>query len=787
MTGLMLVSGLAGAPGLTTDIAMVQGATLALFFAFSANARNVIFADASGSTSHLLLRTRILLLLPLAAATFILSSVLGAVDGWLAFVLICRRSTEWVGEVFLSSCEVQDARQPAVMTIFAECTTFVLAVALIFSADTDPYLALIPWALAPLVVAIKGRLVKEDTPASLMDNVARLAPNMGSTTIIGIGVYVFRLSIVMLVGRIAAGDLFTAFVIGGLVPTVYNSSIGPSLALRKDRNGARDPALKLMIWLVPVLFFSGLSITTFCLVYPDLSNIFRKSHQFWTAVGLSISGGAIMMIALHRRIIMLQRRMNVEIFGSDVLSNILIVVSVPYFYYLLGVRSLEGLYVFSAVLTLCFYWSAERRSTPAEAKRYDTTKLIAIGALVLIPVFFQLTGHIFRDSSFVFDTGRTLKQLPIPLSAIAIVVGVLLLGKFRGTHRSLTVFFFTAVLLVLATLAVREPDARGPRLILMAQYLLPFFGLVLGEMYGSASNNGEFEKTCLAVISIVVPLQLLCSWLQGLTILTPYLYLLSIYQHILYVPVIVVIAYGMAFMCLWESGMKFRVALCALSPLIGIYAGASYSVEVFIILVGIVAVGVLWRHHRLPAPRLAASILAVVILTGLSYCYMTRMIPVDTMPARVSAMLDESETKYGLAATASSPHNLTERLKHWSFYGKEICSSFREFSVGHSYPPNRQSHPSAYNYYLDVLYNFGFLSLTPLLVLLVYTGWLVYRSGVALRKDRFLLAALVAVFVVFVIDNSLKVGLRQPYPGIFGFILLGLAQARLSGLTGRLH
>ncbi len=88
MTALMMVCGLAGAPGLTADIAVVQGATLALFYAFSANTRNVIFADPSGSAARLMLRTRFFLIVPLAILSFILSSVIGSVHASLALVII---------------------------------------------------------------------------------------------------------------------------------------------------------------------------------------------------------------------------------------------------------------------------------------------------------------------------------------------------------------------------------------------------------------------------------------------------------------------------------------------------------------------------------------------------------------------------------------------------------------------------------------------------------------------------------------------------------------------------
>ncbi|MEN6318167.1 MAG: hypothetical protein ABFD82_05380 [Syntrophaceae bacterium] len=782
MTALMLVCGLAGAPGLTADIAVVQGATLALFYAFSANTRNVIFADPSGSATHLMLRTRFFLIVPLAILSFILSSVIGSVDTALALVLILRRSSEWIGEVFLSSCEVRDVRRPAIFAVTVECLGFVLSIVLIFLAGVGPASAMIIWAVAPLAAVISNRLPKSAVPLDFIYSLGKLAPNLGSTAIIGMTVYVFRLSIILLIGRVAAGDLFTAFAIGGLIPTVYNSSIGPSLALRDHRDGTRRMALKLLSRLVPGLFLFGAAITAVALYYPNLANLLNKSHYFWTSVGLSFSGGAIMIIALHRRITMLQGSMNVEIFGSDVLSNILIVVVIPYFYYLLGARSLEGLYLYSAVVNLCFYWSAQRMNGGVEiSKPFEKAKLFIIGGLVFLPVFFQLGGSIlFKDSAFVFDTGRLLRQLPIPVSVIALFAGILLLGRFRDAHRSLTVFFFTALTLVLASLTVREVDHEIARLVLMAQYLLPVLGLVLGEMYGAAAGDDEFEKACLVVMCFIVPVQLLCSWAQGLLILTPYLYIFSIYQHLHYVSVMTVVIFGMVFICIWGRQGPWKTALAILLPLMAIYAGASYSVEVLIILFGMIAVALWVPKPPLVFRRVSGFLLALMVFVGIWYGVMNRIPAENKIPKAFSNILEVSQEKNKLASEASSPHNLGERFKRWKFHITGSVSGFKEFFFGHPTRPDRTVHPSAYNYYLDVLYNFGFLALLPLLLLLVYTAWGIYLCRTALRVDRLLLAAALGTFVVFIVDNSLKVGLRQPYPGILGFFLLGLLQARIS-------
>ena len=72
-TALLLVFGL-WAPEVVADIAVVQAASLALFYAFSANARNLVLADvgpAGEAAAGALLKVRAVLMLPLAFATYL--------------------------------------------------------------------------------------------------------------------------------------------------------------------------------------------------------------------------------------------------------------------------------------------------------------------------------------------------------------------------------------------------------------------------------------------------------------------------------------------------------------------------------------------------------------------------------------------------------------------------------------------------------------------------------------------------------------------------------------------
>ncbi|MHB8108420.1 MAG: hypothetical protein ACYDHW_00135 [Syntrophorhabdaceae bacterium] len=786
MTAIMLICGMAGAPALTADIAIVQGSTLALFYAFSGNARNIIFADGTGSVPHVLLRVRLMLILPLAIAAFVLSSVVGTVDGVLTIVLIMRRASEWIGEVFLSSFEVRSRKKPPIITVIAEIISFILSLVLIFGANVRPAAAMLLWAAAPLAAALSGRLPGSPVPVSIRNSLAILAPNLGSTTIIGVVVYIFRLSITLLVGRVQAGNLFTAFAIGGLFPTIYNSSIGPSLALRAPNISQSSILYRYMKFLNIALFFAGLILAALFQTHPAMVFL-NKSHYFWISVGLSLSGGAIMLVAMHLRIVMLQKNRNIEIFGADVLSNILIVVSVPYFFYLLGYHSLEYLYLFNACLTLAFYWSAK---TVKEGLESEKVKLFFISAMILVPVFFQLSGTIFRDSSFIFDSGRLLKQVPIPLSAIIVAIGILWIGRFRETHLSVSIFFFTAIFLVMASLVVNEPQTQAERLILMAQYLLPVLGLILGEMFGWATRHDEFEKTAIFVILAIVPFQLICSWVQGFFVLTPYLYAFSIYQHFHYVPLIMTLSYGMALYRLWNNGRKWRIVLVGMLPFLAVYAEASFSIEISIVLFCII-VGALWMGDNTFSSRsITLLFLGCALLTGAFYSVATKTDVLyhffgkgqktEAIRKTFVEMKNRSRAMEALAARSSAPGDTGQLLKQWKFYSHGAVQTINGFLFGHPDPPDRKEHPSAYNYYLDLIYNFGFLALVPLIYLLIRTGKFIFDRRKTLKKEPALIAASLAVIFVFLIDNFMNVGLRQPYPGIFGFFILGFLQARIS-------
>ncbi len=781
MTALLLVFGIAGCSEIAADIGLVQGATLALFYAFSANARNLILADSGGAVATGLLRARLLLTLPLSGAAYVLSVGIGTVAAPLAIVLIVRRVSEWMGEIGLARHERAGNSAIAVQALTVEGLSFLLCLGLPLLFELDLAVSAIPWAFAPLWAVRGSRLSRHTGEGHLA--LETLLPHVGSTAIIGMSVYVFRISIALVAGKAVAGELFTAFAIGGLLPTVFGQALAPTLAHRFGTSALPGGLLPVSA----AMLFVGAGVAVAAAWEPGWLTLLGRSPVFWLAVGLSIAGGAVMMIAAALRTRLIHRAGGQEVFGADLLANVLIATCVPFVFYILGPKALAGLYALSACLSLTFLSSAG--SDQGHLVRHRGPVLQGIGVLLVLPVFFQISGGLFRDPAFVFDTGGAISRLPVPVSVLGLFGGIAMLGNYAAATRTLTVLFFTALLFVVTSITTSQGSLanEGAKLVLLAQFLLPMFGLVLGEMYGASSNERRFEWSALLVLLAIVPLHLLATWLQGYSLLSPSLYLFSIYQHLQYFPMVVASLGLMVVFAFWTQGGWPRVALWVLLPLLAIHVVASQS----IIAMAALAFGLLYFVY---ASRLmgrsgvsAAILVGTALAAGSGYGLLsqpgssTSILEPGRNAVENQLLGDKLKLDRNNVGIVPMPSGATQRIDHWRFYGRGVVESHGSFLLGHATPPDRAQHPSAHNYWLDALYNFGMLAVLPLLVLAIWTVHIAWWHRNVVLANPLLLGTAVAAGYLLLVENMLKVGMRQPYPGIITFFIWGLLIARLRG------
>jgi hypothetical protein len=766
MTALLLIVGVAGYSELAADIGLVQGATLALFYAFSANARNLILSDTEGRAAITLLRMRCMLVVPLAGAAYFLSVGMGGAAAPLAMVLITRRIAEWMGEIGMARHERLDQLGYALLTLFGEGTSLLLCLVMALCFDVDLAMSALPWMLAPLLAVRGAGLSLRCNQGPL--NLDMLLPHFGSTAIIGASVYVFRISIVMVTGKPVAGELFTAFAIGGIIPTVFGQALVPTLVHRFGH----------ILWpnwllVAPMaMLLSGLGVTALVVTEPAWFLAYGRSSVFWQAVGLSIAGGGVMTVAavLRTRLIHLGDVHNV--FGTDLLINVLIATCVPFLNYLLGSQSLVGLYALSACLSLGFLWRAGHYRRIQQ--HLSSRLLFAIGAVLVLPVFFQFNGGLFRDPAFVFDSGGMISRLPIPVSVLALFGGIALLGNYAAATRTLTTLFFTALLFVLTSLVATQGNSEyeGAKLILLAQFLLPMFGLILGQMYAAGSQKPLFEQAALAVLLLIVPAQLIATWWQGYALLAPHVFVFSIYQHLQYFPMVVVALSMIIMHSIWPIRSRMRFVLLMLMPLLAVHIIATFSIMAitgFTVALGSLVYCAV-RNKR--SVKLIIGVVIICVSAGAAY--------LPTLLTKNPWKFDSNSHEIQRSETARNiPLARPQRESLWRYYASGVVESPGKFLFGHPRPLDRINYPSAHNYWLDALYNFGALAMLPLVFLLFWTLrtlWL--RRSDVLGNPMLFGAAMASVYLLLG-ENMLKVGMRQPYPGIITFFIWGLLIGRL--------
>jgi hypothetical protein len=207
----------------------------------------------------------------------------------------------------------------------------------------------------------------------------------------------------------------------------------------------------------------------------------------------------------------------------------------------------------------------------------------------------------------------------------------------------------------------------------------------------------------------------------------------------------------------------------------GVYTAASLSM--LAIFLGLSSsVGLIFLCYKF---RRCNYILASALIFMLSFgAYYSVIKSTNTFEQKFGSLVEDyglsADENYHVPEKIKVKSNIRQRLEYWHFYLEGVLEGPSEFALGHPKRPDRSSIPSAHNYYLDLVYNFGFVALIPFLYLIFFTLkelFLCYRRGVS-NHGFWWLAGIVLFFIL--VDNSFKVGLRQPYPGMVMFFLWGV-------------
>lgn len=785
LTLVMIGLSLFGKPELAADFGIVHGATVALFYAFSGNARSLILSGRAEVDLLYLLKLRCFLLMPLYLLSVGLSIGLVASSIWLVLLLVTRRAVEWIAEIFLSEQEYSHRSRPAIYFFLSQAVSSLLLL-LCLCVESDlrySYIALIIWVASPLFWCVRYERFLEAfrRPSSRGLSLKLLLPHFGSTAVIGISVYVLRVFIILLAGRTVAGDFFSAFALGGVLGAVFAQALGPTFVHNESKGAHAGNVLRVIHCMVLGALCIGTIIVSFSLFCPDVFLWTEKSTLFWLAVGCSLIGSAVMVGAQNIRLRLLQNIRGQDAFGSDMLANIILVGCIPFIYYGLGVEALSGLYLLGALLSYVFY-STENNGliSKISGTRSEYWVLWLLVSLIVLPFFFQLSSGVYRSTEGSYSADGHLALLPMPLSVLVCYLGIVILGRYSSARLSLTIIFFTFVIMLFASLVMSGDygfDDRS-KMMLILQYVLPMFAFVLGQQFGVRDDaTSVLTGSLFWVLITVVSLQLIFTIVNGAGFLSSHLYFFSIYHSASHVPVIFV---GAFLIILFSSSdlPAYRQGVLFLSFAMGGYSVLSSS-SIALLLYGIGTLCFLFRSMVLRYRRIFA--LGVLFFGAVSVVLTYMFLVGGDFSSVNKVILSDSWFKEQLPIFFKS--GLELRLGYWTFYFSSLIESTNSFLWGHSHVLERRDFPSAYNYYLDFSYNFGMLAMLPLLLGIVFTCYIAFRNWSKLFKSGGLCGLFGVVVFFLLVDNFLQVGMRQPYSGIVVFFFWGVLLSKLIGFS----
>lgn len=400
--------------------------------------------------------------------------------------------------------------------------------------------------------------------------------------------------------------------------------------------------------------------------------------------------------------------------------------------------------------------------------------------LFLFPLFFQLSGSFFTATDINYDSQNMLLRVPLPIASIICFIGIVFKMRLEKRHFGMGVIFLMFMFMMLSIiLTTVDPDkTKLDKFILLGQFILPFFGFVLGSLYlKPKSSYLSFEAVALYMLLIIIPLELTSSVLQGNYALTPDLYLFSLYQYHQYLPVVFIGLFFLATTSFYKRNI-LRHLILFLSPWMGIYLAKSISLlTASLALLGVVVfiIGAFKNNKKT---------YALTLVTLLLIFFVIYYPIVDLVKVYFISINHELHTSDEVVQKFS--HIFKTTFPYWDYYWHGIFDELKLFLLGHQSSPDNSLYPSAHNYYLDLIYNFGLVAMLPLGYLIVDT----IRKFKQYIRSKFLTPNLLMLYIIVMfsifVDNSFKVSFRQPYPGMVMFFLWGVLSARLLEFDGRL-
>ncbi len=392
--------------------------------------------------------------------------------------------------------------------------------------------------------------------------------------------------------------------------------------------------------------------------------------------------------------------------------------------------------------------------------------------ILLVPIFFLLNGNIYFESSVKLNSQNNLYNVPIPLSYFFSVLLIFYLFYKKNfeifNNKILKTLIYSIVSLIFCL--VVSKNLNYERTLELIQFLLPWMGLIVALNLEKYKN---IYKIVYYFLFFFLSLQLLITIFLDKRIIISDIFFFTVYQNIQYVGTIFALLTILVSINLYK---KKKISIIFLIILSLIYSSLTYSfssLAIFAIFILGYFIKLIYQNYnnKIIILKIFSLFVLCLIMCFYLFNYNTNNIDKNKFITKKEGGKNyyENTLKFKNLFNFKTPENISLRFEIWKNYCSEIINNKKIILVGDKNRELDEKYQSSHNLLIDIIYKFGLILIIPYLFLF----FLVLLNLYNLKNDKKDFLSLFFVCLVIFIENIFKVSLKQPYPGIISFYLIG--------------
>lgn len=741
---------------LVLDIALFGSFVILLCQIFSLHSRTLLLSKTKTIDTIATLIQRLFFSLVIFTISILFISFFVQEDRNLALCVMVALIVNWIYEIILTKEEVVSNRVQKIH-LFLSLICFLLIITSFIIGN---------FVLLKITIILYSIVIFYQIVKFLFNNINQIKEqkysidaflgiyffsSFGSSLSISISNFLFRYFVVILSSLEISSAVIIGFMFGSLPVSLFYNIFGASLIRNQiniDKIKKYSSYFLICVLISVILILSNYNLDI-------ILNFFNKDNILFITIFFSVLGMFPMLSGLYKRQKSIQdSKSKLSFFYLDMIFGLSVSIIVPLIYIINHELFFSTCFLLSGIFSFIIF------NIGTNFKNKNLILLLV--SLIPLPIFFEFFDNLREFNFLILNQDNkylileNFYSLPIPLSLAIIPILVLSLMQVNKSKLisiySISVSFLIGILSVIYLQRLTFSNFLN-----IIQFFLPMIAIIAGEITGRFKLISKiFFKNFFYLSFLIVSLQVLLVLILQNQVITPNLFGFYIYQNIeftssvFFLGIFLHITLNSNILVNLNDLKKINIYKLYLSILLLLFAYFTNSISIYLLLFTFSVYLCFVNKNYL-------FFLLIILFYFTLIIYLKDDLSLNTLS-------DHFKTIF--VSNLNFLTEISQSTRHL-FFGSNISNQLYLNEKG------------TFNYYLDYIYNFGLISLIPLLFLIYYTIETTYK----LRKKVFKnfsnhILFFLFIFILF-IDSFLRTGLKQPFIGIIYYFIWGIYLSKI--------